>query len=260
MHRRHRLRRFILVVLFFASNGIRAQETTREFWPEIDTWLRLSNRWRLSLFLPLSTNLETKYREGNVIFQVDYAFGKTNFLFFRRLFDENRTGLLKPFLVRGGYLTARSLGDNGDAYNEKMLFSEFHFRVPLKGRLLMSHRLRTDFRWIGDDHEFSARIRYRLMVEKEIDIKKVSLVPYVNAEPYYDTRYSTVNRVRLIGGATVSWSTRVALEGNITYQHDSRSSVTNLYALNIILHLFFETNRAHDNVIEPSPVENEKKE
>jgi hypothetical protein len=28
---------------------------------------------------------------------------------------------------------------------------------------------------------------------------------------------------------------------NITYQYDSRSSVTNLYALNVILHLFFST-------------------
>ena len=37
---------------------------------------------------------------------------------------------------------------------------------------------------------------------------------------------------------------RYALEGNITYQHDSRSSVTNLFALDVILHVFFDTSRA----------------
>jgi hypothetical protein len=55
-----------------------------------------------------------------------------------------------------------------------------------------------------------------------------------------------VNRVRLIGGATVAWSPRFALETNLTYQYDSRSSVTNLYALNIILHLYFETAGARE--------------
>jgi hypothetical protein len=78
------------------------------------------------------------------------------------------------------------------------------------------------------------------MLEKEIVAGGTSIVPYANVEPYYDSRYEVVNRVRLIGGATVAWSQRFALEGNVTYQHDTRSSVTNLYALNVILHVFFE--------------------
>jgi hypothetical protein len=47
------------------------------------------------------------------------------------------------------------------------------------------------------------------------------------------------NRVRWIGGATVAWTPRFALEGNFTYQHDSKAAATNTYALNIILHVFF---------------------
>jgi hypothetical protein len=98
---------------------------------------------------------------------------------------------------------------------------------------------------LGDDYEFSTRLRYRLMVEKEFEVGRTSLVPYVNVEPYYDSRYGIVNRVRLIGGTSVAWSPRFALEGNITYQNDSRSSVTNLYALNVILHLYFDTSRGN---------------
>jgi hypothetical protein len=109
----------------------------------------------------------------------------------------------------------------------------------------VSHRLRTDLRWLGDDYEFSTRLRYLLMVEKEFEVGRTSLVPYVNVEPYYDSRYGIVNRVRLIGGTSVAWSPRFALEGNITYQNDSRSSVTNLYALNVILHLYFDTSRGN---------------
>jgi hypothetical protein len=69
----------------------------------------------------------------------------------------------------------------------------------------------------------------------------MSIVPYVNVEPYYDSRYKTVNRVRLIPGASVSWTERLAVEGNMTYQYDSHSSARHVLALNVILHVFFDT-------------------
>ncbi len=221
-----------------------ADEPQREVWPEVDVWLRLSPAWRVSLFVPISRNIETAYREGNLIPQVDYAFGKTRRLQTTRLLDEDRARALKPMLVRVGYLRGKSLDDEGAAYTERTIFAELHARTPVKGGVLVSHRLRADLRWLGsEDADFSTRWRYRLMVEKEIARGRTSLVPYVNVEPYYDSRYDTVNRVRLIPGASVSWSPRYAIEGNVTYQHDTRSSVTNLVALNVILHVYFETRR-----------------
>jgi len=221
-----------------------AGESSLEFWPEIDLWLRLSPSWRLSMFVPISNNLETDYREGNLVLQADYAWGKTRLLRWGRLLDESRAEQMKAMLVRGGYLGGRSLGDDGEAYTERTILLEWHVRHPLTGGILVSNRLRTDLRWLGDDSEFSTRWRYRVMAEKEVTVGRVSWVPYGNAEAYFDSRYDTVNRIRVIGGTSVAWSPRLALEGNITYQYDSRSSVTNLYALNVILHLFFETGRA----------------
>ena len=151
---------------------------------------------------------------------------------------------MNTWMVRGGYLSGRSLDDHGQTYRENTMFLELHNRTPIIGDVLLSNRLRTDLRWLGDDYEFSTRLRYRLMVEKEFEVGHTSIVPYVNIEPFYDSRYAIVNRVRLIGGVTGTWSPRFALEGNITYQNDSRSSVTNLYALNVILHLYFDTGRA----------------
>jgi hypothetical protein len=230
-----------------ATGAAVAEEPSHEFWPETDLWLRLSPAWRLSMFVAISKNIETAYREGNLILQADYAWGrvKTRLYFYRRrLLDENRAREMKAILLRGGYLGGRSLDDQGQAYRERTIFIELHGRIPLSYSVLLSHRLRSDLRWLGDDAQFSTRWRYRLMVEKEFKIRGGSLVPYVNVEPYYDSRYATINRVRLIGGASTGWSPRFALEGNITYQHDSKSSVTNLYALNVILHLFFETSHA----------------
>jgi hypothetical protein len=228
-----------------AAGAAVASEPAREFWPELDVWLRLSPQWRLSTFIPFTENVETGYREGALLLQADYAWGKPGQLHHYRLMDENRAESMKAWLVRGGYLTGRSLADDGQEYTERTILLELHARTPLKGGVLVSHRLRSDLRWLGrDDAEFSYRWRYRVMAEKEFVTGSSSIVPYVNVEPYYDSRYGTVNRVRLIGGASVAWSERWALEGNVTYQHDSRSSVTDLYALNVILHLYFEIGRA----------------
>ena len=232
-----------LLVSLGATGGAAGDESSTELWPEVDLWLRLSPSWRLSTFVAIASNIETEYREGNVILQADYAWGKPGRLYKGRLLDEGRAEDMKAMLLRGGYLGGKSLDDDGGEYEEKALLVEWHLRVPLKGRVLLSHRVRTDLRWLGDDSEFSTRWRYRVMVEKEVAHARSSLVPYGSAEAYYDSRYDTVNRVRLIGGTSVAWSPRFALEGNITYQHDSRSSVTSLYALNVILHVYFEKGR-----------------
>ena len=231
-----------LMVWLAAACAALADPPTKEFWPEIDTWLRLSPVWRVSLFVPISENLDTHYREGNLIPQVDFAFGKARFQ--GRFMDEDRARDSKLFLLRGGYLGGKSLDDQGEAYTEYQTFGELHWRIPLKGAFLLSHRLRADLRWLGkDSHEFSNRWRYRLMLEKEFTPGRVSLVPYVNAEAYYDSRYDTVNRFRLIAGDSLSWSSRAALETNVTYQYDSRSSTKEILALNVILHVFFNASR-----------------
>jgi hypothetical protein len=239
------IKKKILISLFCTVTFASAQQSSysKEFWPEIDVWLRVSPSWRFSVYVPLSTNMETKYREGSLVLQADYAWGKPKRFLGNRLFDENKAQILKSSMIRCGYLSGISLSDSGDTYSENTAFTEYHLRTPYKGKILVNHRFRCDLRWLGDDNEFSYRLRYRFMVEKELHAKNVSFVPYFNVEPYYDSRYATINRVRIIGGASMSWSPRYALEGNFTYQHDTRSSVENLCALNVILHLYFETGK-----------------
>ena len=231
-----------VVVWVAAAGAALADPPAKEFWPEIDTWFLVSNAWRASVFVPISKNLETHYREGNLILQADYAFEESSRK--RRLVDEDRAQNMKVWLVRGGYLGGKSLDDHGAEYTEYTAFGELHLRLPLPRGVMWSHRLRSELRWLGSgDAEFSTRWRYRLMVEKELTAGRASFVPYVSVEPYYDSRYDTVNRVRCIGGTSVSWTPRAAIETNVTYQHDSHSSVKDLFALNVILHVFFDMSR-----------------
>jgi len=242
--RRRRVRAGCAAFLIWlaAAGAALADPPSKEFWPEVDTWLRLSSAWRLSVFVPLAENLDTHYREGNLILQADYAWAESNRT--RRLIDGDRAQTMQIWLARGGYLGGKSLDDHGAEYTEYTAFAELHLRLPLPRGVLLSHRLRSDLRWLGEGGaEFSTRWRYRLMAEKEFTAGRGSIVPYVSVEPYFDSRYDTVNRCRVAAGASVGWSRHAAIESNVTYQYDSHASTKELLALNVILHLFFDRSR-----------------
>lgn len=237
--------KFILEILFCVCtiNICFAQNSSFEFWPETDVWYRLNPSWRLSTFIPITKYNESINRDINIYLHVDYSWGHTPKPIFRRLVDQEKKQIMKVWMVRGGFMEGWNLPNNSNNYSEDMLFAEFHRRIPLKGDVLLSHRLRMDTRWLGEDNDFSYRFRYRLMVEKEFKSGDYSIVPYVNIEPYWDSRYSKVVKTRAIGGFTTSWGSKYALEGNITYQYDETYATENLYALNIIVHIFFEKNQ-----------------
>lgn len=234
---------FFLLILGSSLTG-NAQNSSFEFWPETDIWYVLSPSWRVEAFIPITKYNESKNRDLNIYLQADYKWGKTEHSFYGRLCNENRVQQMKAWMVRAGFMEGWSLDDHAESYTEDMLFAEIHKRVPLGEKFLLSQRIRVETRWVGQDPKFSYRFRYRIMLEREFNPGKSSLVPYVNVEPYWDSRYSVFNRVRAIGGATINWGPRFAYEANVTYQYDTHYDSDNLYAINVILHVFFETKKA----------------
>lgn len=238
------------VVLFLwitANIGVLAQKPSYELWPEVDVWYKITPVFRLSSFAAITRYLESNTRDFNLTLQADYSFGNSKRFFFTRLSDQNRAQTLKVWLIRGGYMGGWSLYDNAENYSEDMLFFEMHRRILLKRQVLFSQRIRMDNRWLTKEPEFSYRFRYRAMFEREFLSGKTSIIPFVSVEPFWDSRYDLFNRVRIIGGSTVSWKSRFAFEGNITYQYDSKSSITNVLAFNAILHFYFETANVREN-------------
>lgn len=241
----HKYKKLALLLMLSISNaiGIMAQTSSLEFWPETDIWYRVNPSWRLSSFIAVTKYFENNTRDLNATFLADYAFGRTKNPLFVRLQDELQAQSIKAWLVRGGYMKGLSLYDLGESYTENMGIAEVHKRIPLKGHSLLSSRLRSDLRWVGQEGDFSYRLRFRMMVEKEFKSDKKSFVPYISVEPFWDSRFDLINRVRAIGGTTFAWGERIALEGNFTYQYDSKTSITNVYAFNVILHVFIVRHR-----------------
>lgn len=158
---------FYLILIVSLSETIHAQDFSAEFWPEADVWYRINPHWRASVFAPVTKYNESKSRDWNVYAQLDYAWGKAGFPLMARMADDNKVRKVMPWLARGGYMLGRSFrAENG--YRENMVYGELHRRVPLKHQYLLTHRLRAEQRWLGENQNQSARIRYRLMLEKKL--------------------------------------------------------------------------------------------
>jgi hypothetical protein len=231
----------ILILISLCSFQVtKAQNASFEFWPEVDIWYRFNASWRASSYVAVTRYFESNTRDLASTLQLDYAFGKTKNPLFVRLQDDNRVQNIKSWLIRGGYMYGLSLSDLGESYNEDMAISEVHKRIPIIKDRLLSVRFRNDMRWVGQPANFSYRFRIRAMLEKEYRFGLTSVIPYISAEPFWDSRYQKINRNRAIVGATISGLRPIALEGNVLYQYDSEMSNTHIMVLNIILHVYLE--------------------
>ncbi len=159
----------IVFISLFWIHCSMAQNPSFEFWPETDIWYTLSPAWRLSAFVPITKYNESGDCDLNVYLQADYRWGHTKYSVFKRMMDENKAGQIKAWMVRSGFMEGWSLGENAGEYTEDMLFMELHKRIPLKrSGMLISSRIRNDFRWVGEDPVFSYRFRFRFMIERGV--------------------------------------------------------------------------------------------
>ena len=227
----------LVFLLFFSSNtqATSAQEpTTRdEFWPEIDIYINLKPKVRLFLLGTVSKAVEdgelfnAQAFEAQIGAHIDYIPNK-------------------HLILRTGYRYGRSLED--DSYREHRLLTEQTLRKLLPGDFVLSDRNREDFRFLKGD--FSFRYRNRLTIEREFELKKRTITPYVSGEVFYDTRYDTWNRNRLATGVQISLrqgllrkmllsKRQVILDLYYLRQNDSRLDTQHVNAIGTALALYF---------------------
>jgi len=224
-----------LVFVLSSAETIRAQDpsTRKELWPEIDVHVEVKPKVRLYFLATLSKAIEDgedfSPRAYEAMFgaSVDYIPDK-------------------HVMLRTGYRRGWSLDD--DSYSEHRLITEQTFRKLLPGNFLLSDRNREDFRWLKGD--FSFRYRNRVTIEKEFQLKKRSLTPYVSGELFYDTRFGIWNRNRVVVGVQTSLlrgplqkmllpKHQVILDLNYTHQNDSRAVPAHVNAFATVLSFYF---------------------
>jgi hypothetical protein len=199
------------ILICFACLPLRAQET--QFLPEVDTHLTLNST--LSAYLQAKDD-----REGGDPTQ--FSIGPSLQFYLKPLlklkdiksFDLDDTK--KRFLIwETGYryITAP------DAPPENRMLVATTFNFPLNAGFFLSDRNRADLDW--KDGSFTWRYRNKLTLDRTFAIHSYHFIPYLAAEPFYESKYSKWSTTSLYAGCLFPIGKHV--EFNTYFEHDNNT-------------------------------------
>ncbi len=228
-----RMRCVLLACAFLACLAcLPARAQDPQFLPEIDAHLKLNSYVR--------TYLQAKDdRDGGD--PVQFSIGPSIQLYLKPLLklkeftrfdlDDSKT---RPLVFETGYryITA----PNAPPENRMETIATFNF--PLKAGFLVSDRNRADLDW--KNGSFSWRYRNKLTFERTFSLHSYHLIPYVAAEPFYDSQYNKWSTTELYAGCLFPVGKHV--EFNVYYEHENdtgKSPNTQQNYVGLALYLYF---------------------
>jgi hypothetical protein len=110
--------------------------------------------------------------------------------------------------------------------------------LPLRKGFLVSDRNRAEMDWKAGT--FYWRYRNKLTIERNLAIHSFKLIPYVAAEPYYESQYKKWSTTALYAGSLVPIGRHVQL--NPYYEHQNNTGKhenTQTNSIGLALYLFF---------------------
>jgi len=208
---------------------VRAEDRQREFVPELNAYANLSDRTRLFLLADLTRNTTAGATEGELGVHLDFTLKP----YFRPELHDANWERNRYLWTRVGYVALTTPDKRSSGPTERRGILELTGRIPLPQAVWLVQRARVDLRDFGD--EFSQRYRYRLGIEREFRASGVVMVPYAQAEIYYDTRYDTWNRQLYQAGAEIELAKHWRIEPYLARQNDSRSTSGNVDRVGFVL-------------------------
>ena len=193
----------------FACLPARAQDT--QFLPEVDGYLKLNSTFR--------TYLEAKDdRDGGDPTQ--FTIGPSIQLYMKPLIrlkdvttfdlDDSKSRFL---VLETGY---RYITAPNTPPEDRMLTAAT-MNLPMRAGFHLSDRNRADLDW--KSAVFTWRYRNKLTIERTFSIRSYHLIPYVAAEPYYESQYSKWSTTELYAGSLFPIGKH--FEFNTYYEHEN---------------------------------------
>jgi hypothetical protein len=110
-------------------------------------------------------------------------------------------------------------------------------KALLPAGVVAEGRARADLRWTGGD--YSTRYRARIEFTREFTIAGHSVVPFLNAEWMYDTRYSDWARTLYMFGPEIAVNKGFRYQVYVARQVDTLPKKTDLNALGVNVMWYF---------------------
>jgi hypothetical protein len=217
----------------------RAQTSTTGFFPEVDSYARLTSNVRLVL------QAKGYMEEGDFMraeLGPSFQFNPRPSEKLRKLsvFDMDD---MKPmpvvFSIGYRYLPSAT----GPSTNRLEPLVMLH--IPMPGRIFVTDRNRADLDW--SNNNFTWRYRNRITAERRVTIHNYHPGPYASAEFFYQSQYSKWSSTRLYVGCLLPLTKlNRHLELDPYYEHENNTGQRPNRQLNIggfIISLYFPPNR-----------------
>jgi hypothetical protein len=228
----HTRKRFWVWAILVCLVSLPAQAQETQFLPEVDAHLTLNSTFR--------TYLEAKDdRDGGDPTQ--FTIGPSMQFYLKPLLKLKSATVFdlddakaRPLVLEAGYryITAPDTPPE----NRMVVSATFHF--PLIAAVVLTDRNRADLDW--KNASFSWRYRNKLTLERTFSIYSYHLIPYVAAEPFYESQYGKWSTTSLYAGCLFPVGKHV--EFNTYYEHDNNTGKHHNQQVNSVglaLYLYF---------------------
>jgi hypothetical protein len=230
--RRSRVLAFVCACL--ALGGSASADDPWELWPEAQAFVGLNPRTRVFLNAAYAKGKESDERSLDTAVYLDISFLPVG--------PRRRRSLRTEDWQRGRYLWARvgydrvfkaTEGESSLAIAEDRGILSLWGKFPLPGNVWLEGRARADLRWIGAD--YSTRYRLRLEATREFVVLDHAVVPYLNVEWFYDTRYDGWARTLYQAGFEGTVNRHLRFELNLSQQTDTLPETSRLNAIGVVV-------------------------
>jgi len=218
------------ILLVLACRLSRAQDT--QFLPELTQHFKLSSNIRLVL-------QAKDDREGGDPEQ--FTFGPSAEFYLKPLLKLKNVTLFdlddvkrRPLVFESGYRIITA--PNTTATNRAIEAVTFNF--PFAFRTLLSDRNRADLDWQAG--RFTWRYRNRLTWQRTVAISSYHLIPYVAAEPFYESKYMKWSTTDLYIGSLFPVGRYVQFDAYYEHENNTGKSPNRQNSfIGLALHLFY---------------------
>jgi hypothetical protein len=110
-------------------------------------------------------------------------------------------------------------------------------KAPVPAEVWLEARARADLRWMQGD--YSTRYRFKLEASREFSVHEHAVVPYFNAEAFFDTRYNGLSRALYQVGTEITVSQHFRYEAYLAWQSDRQPARQSISALGLVAKWYY---------------------
>jgi hypothetical protein len=204
-----------------------------ELWPDVEAFVRMSPGTRIYANLAYAEGKDSDTQSLDLTAALDLSIKPI----VRKSLKTEDWQRSRFFWARAGYtrVDKATAGERGTP--EDRLFVQLLAKAELPAQVWLEARARSEFRWLGDDT--SNRYRFRLEATREYSMRGHSVVPFIKAEWFYDTRYDGWARQLYQAGSEFTINDRFRVEPYVAYQSDRLPAEESLNAIGVTAKLYF---------------------